>query len=104
EVPRRADAPPPTENADPQAAAISERPVLEKPALEIDGLIVKDAAGATRLDVSLSVRRGEIVGLAGVEGNGQSQLGAVLAGLLAPASGRLRVGGTDVTGWPPRAL
>ena len=57
-----------------------------------------------RLDVSLSVRRGEIVGLAGVEGNGQSQLGAVLAGLLAPAAGRLRVGGTDVTGWPPRAL
>ena len=104
EVPRQTDAPPPTENADPQASAISERPVLEQPALEIDGLVVKDAAGATRLDVSLSVRRGEIVGLAGVEGNGQSQLGAVLAGLLAPASGRLRVGGTDVTGWPPRAL
>ena len=65
---------------------------------------MKDAAGATRLDVSLSVRRGEIVGLAGVEGNGQSQLGAVLAGLLVPAAGRLRVGGTDVTGFSPRAL
>jgi simple sugar transport system ATP-binding protein len=76
----------------------------EEPALEIEGLVVKDAAGATRLDVSLSVRRGEIVGLAGVEGNGQSQLGAVLAGLLAPAAGRLRVGGTDVTGFSPRAL
>jgi simple sugar transport system ATP-binding protein len=76
----------------------------ERPALEIEGLVVKDAAGATRLDISLSVRRGEIVGLAGVEGNGQSQLGAVLAGLLAPTTGRVRIGGTDVSGWPPREL
>jgi simple sugar transport system ATP-binding protein len=73
-------------------------------ALTIDGLVVKDAAGAVRLDVSLSVKRGEIVGLAGVEGNGQSQLGAVLAGLLAPSAGRVSVGGVDVTGKPPREL
>ena len=42
---------------------------------------------------SLAVRRGEIVGLAGVEGNGQSQLGVVLAGLLPPTAGRVVVGG-----------
>jgi ABC-type uncharacterized transport system ATPase subunit len=76
----------------------------EAPALRLEELVVKDAAGAVRLDVSLSVRRGEIVGLAGVEGNGQTQLGAVLAGLLAPTSGRVVIGGTDATGQPPRAL
>ena len=72
--------------------------------LSLDGVVVKDAAGVVRLDVSLQVRRGEIVGLAGVEGNGQSQLGAVLAGLLAPSAGRVRVGGADVTGRSPREL
>ena len=75
-----------------------------KEALRIDGLVVKDQAGAVRLDVSFTVNRGEIVGLAGVEGNGQTQLGAVLAGLLEPAAGRVHVGGTDVTDLPPRAL
>jgi simple sugar transport system ATP-binding protein len=73
-------------------------------ALRLDGLQVKDAAGAMRLDVSFSVKRGEIVGLAGVEGNGQSQLGAVLAGLLAPSAGRVLVRGVDVTGQPPATL
>ena len=84
----------------------TEVPSAEAPAeaLRVEDLVVKDAAGMVRLDVSLSVRRGEIVGLAGVEGNGQSQLGAVLAGLLSPSSGRVVVGGTDVTGRSPRAL
>jgi simple sugar transport system ATP-binding protein len=50
------------------------------------------------------VRRGEIVGLAGVEGNGQSQLGAVLAGLLAPSAGKVFVRGHDVTGLAPKTL
>jgi simple sugar transport system ATP-binding protein len=60
--------------------------------------------GQTRLDLSLTVKSGEIVGLAGVEGNGQSQLGAVLAGLLEPDGGRVTIGGKDVTGMSPRAL
>jgi len=73
-------------------------------ALEVEDLVVRDPAGVTRLDLSLRVRRGEIVGLAGVEGNGQPQLGAVLAGLLAATSGRFRVGGRDLTDASPRAL
>ena len=77
---------------------------LRLEALRLEGLQVKDAAGAVRLDVSFTVRRGEIVGLAGVEGNGQSQLGAVLAGLLAPSAGRVFVRGVDVTGLPPKTL
>jgi ABC-type uncharacterized transport system ATPase subunit len=73
-------------------------------ALRLEGLVVRDPGGVTRVDLSLTVRRGEIVGLAGVEGNGQSQLGAVLAGLRAPTAGRIWVGGVDVTGRPPREL
>jgi ABC-type uncharacterized transport system ATPase subunit len=81
-------------------------PVVSAPdaALQLDGLVVKDPGGVVRLDVSLTVKRGEIVGLAGVEGNGQSQLGAVLAGLRAPTAGRVLVGGSDVTGKSPREL
>ena len=67
-------------------------------ALVCDGLTVRDRHGATRLDnFTLEVRPGEIVGLAGVEGNGQSELGMVLAGLLAPTEGRYFIGNTELT-------
>ena len=52
-----------------------------------------DALGVARLaEVSLTLRAGEIVGVAGVSGNGQSELLDVLSGLLAPAQGELTVG------------
>lgn len=50
--------------------------------------------------VSFEVRRGEIVGVAGVEGNGQRELAAVLAGVAKPDSGRVRR--PDVVGWIPQ--
>jgi len=53
--------------------------------------------------VSLAVRGGEIVGIAGVEGNGQSELFEALAGLRSAASGAVRVGGAPVDGLAPRA-
>jgi len=67
-------------------------------ALVCDGLTVHDRHGAVRLDnFTLEIRPGEIVGLAGVEGNGQSELGMVLAGLLRPTEGHFYIGGTDLT-------
>ncbi len=52
--------------------------------LQIDGLTVTDGQGVTRLDnFTLSIGPGEIVGVAGVEGNGQTELAAVLAGMAA---------------------
>ena len=63
-----------------------------------DGLEWRDALGVTRLaDVSLALRAGEIVGIAGVSGNGQSELLDALAGLLVPQAGRLEVGGAVFT-------
>ena len=57
------------------------------------GLCATDSLGVQRLqDMSLELRAGEIVGIAGVSGNGQSELLDVLSGLLAPAQGELQVG------------
>jgi len=52
-------------------------------------------------NVSFSLRRGEILGVAGVVGNGQSELAEVLAGLVAPTSGRIIVGGRVFTKLTP---
>ena len=54
-------------------------------------------------DRVLVLRGGEIVGLAGVSGNGQAALAALLAGMVGPASGSLEIGGRQVTSWTPRA-
>ena len=57
--------------------------------LETDNLAMTDANGVQRLKgVSFSVRAGEIVGIAGVAGNGQSELLEVLAGMQPPSGGR----------------
>ena len=75
------------------------------PALELAGVSYRDESGVTRLDdVTLTVRAHEIVGIAGVEGNGQSELGAILAGLVTPSAGQVKVGGTDLTGAAPKDI
>ena len=61
--------------------------------LQAQGLSWADGLGVQRLsDVSLTLHAGEIVGIAGVSGNGQSELLDVLSGLLAPQAGDLQVG------------
>ena len=68
-------------------------------ALEARNLSVKDDRGVTRVDgMSFTVREGEIVGVAGVAGNGQSELLEALAGIRRPASGEILVDGATVTG------
>jgi simple sugar transport system ATP-binding protein len=71
-------------------AAREPGPVL----LRAQGLNWADGLGVPRLvDVSLTLHAGEIVGVAGVSGNGQSELLDVLSGLMAPAQGLLELGG-----------
>jgi general nucleoside transport system ATP-binding protein len=70
-----------------------------QPVLEVEDLRVLDDRGLEAVrGVSMEVRSGEIVALAGVDGNGQQELVDAIAGLRHPASGSIRVAGKDVTG------
>ena len=65
--------------------------------LEVEDLVVADERGLeTVRGVSFEVREGEIVGIAGVDGNGQSELVDALTGLAEVRSGRITVGGREV--------
>lgn len=67
--------------------------------LETEGLTVRSkATGKNVVDhVSLSVRAGEIVCIAGIDGNGQSELVYALTGLIRPDEGTIRLNGKDIT-------
>ncbi|WP_187969174.1 ABC transporter ATP-binding protein [Aquibium microcysteis] len=69
--------------------------------LSVQGLTVRDSRGVTMVEnVSFDVRAGEIVGIAGVAGNGQSELIETIAGIRKAVSGSVLLDGTpiDVTG------
>src|SRR6266540_2508923 len=68
-----------------------------EPLLQVEDLVVRDDRGLEAVrGVSLAVRAGEIVGIAGVDGNGQTELIDALTGLRHPASGYIRIGGQDL--------
>ncbi|OQP86558.1 heme ABC transporter ATP-binding protein [Rhizobium rhizosphaerae] len=76
-----------------------------KVALEVEDLWVRDDRQLAALkSVSLSVRAGEIVGIAGVAGNGQTELAEVLSGLRPASHGRARLHGQDILELPPAAI
>ncbi len=86
------------------------RPTVEHlpagaPLLELSGVRLAGRDGATGLeDVSLTVREREIVGVAGVAGNGQSALSALLSGLATPDAGDVHWRGRRVKRFSPRAF
>src|SRR5207253_6039884 len=66
--------------------------------LEVEDLHVVDDRGIEKVrGVSFDVRAGEIVGIAGVDGNGQTELIDAIAGLRRAASGRVAIGGRELT-------
>jgi simple sugar transport system ATP-binding protein len=72
------------------------------PVLRVERVSATDALGLPAVrDVSFDVRTGEILGVAGVSGNGQTELAEVLSGMRAPTEGRVTVGGRDVTAAAP---
>jgi ABC-type uncharacterized transport system ATPase subunit len=78
-----------------------------EPVLRVDGLRVAGThAGAEPAvdDVSFAIAPGEIFGVAGVDGNGQTELAEALTGLRPAAAGRVTLDGRDVTNLPPRRL
>ncbi len=70
--------------------------------LKAEQLTIRDSQGVTRLDrVSFELRAGEIVGIAGVSGNGQSELLEALSGMSQLSAGRFSIGGDvmDADNW-----
>jgi simple sugar transport system ATP-binding protein len=64
--------------------------------LEVDGVGLDGTGHRSRLDdITLDVREGEILGIAGVEGNGQRELEDILTGMVRPSRGRLRIDGVE---------
>lgn len=73
--------------------------------LQVESLTVLGDNGQVAVDgVSFQVRAGEIVGVAGVQGNGQTELVEALTGLRTPLAGRVRLHGDDVTTESPRHM
>jgi ABC-type uncharacterized transport system ATPase subunit len=73
--------------------------------VKVENLTLHDKKGVPALkDVSFDVHAGEILGIAGVSGNGQSELTSILSGTLKPSSGRILLDGKDITGAEPAAI
>jgi simple sugar transport system ATP-binding protein len=73
--------------------------------LDVENLVVEDARGVEAVrGLNLQVRAGEIVGIAGVDGNGQSELIEAITGLRAVKAGTIRLKGRDITQAKPREV
>ena len=82
---------------------LRESTVMDTVQLAITNLTVRSADGRPLLDdVSLTIRQGEIVGIAGVEGNGQAELVEAILGLRPVSAGSIVVGKDDITHWNTR--
>lgn len=73
--------------------------------LHIDNLVVKDARKVNMVKgLDLDIRAGEIVGIAGIDGNGQTELIEAVTGLTKAESGRIRLNDKDITNLSPRKV
>ena len=80
-----------------------DRPLVDVRRLEVESLSVPGDRGGTAVkDVSVTIREGEIVGVAGVAGNGQRELAEALCGLRPALTGSVRVGGRLLRNGDPR--
>ena len=82
-----------------------ESTVTDDVQLQLEGVTLADEFGRNLLsDISLTIRRGEVLGIAGVEGNGQTEIVETIMGMRIPTSGTVRLGSRDVTRWHTRKL
>ncbi|MGH4034352.1 ABC transporter ATP-binding protein [Actinomycetota bacterium Odt1-20B] len=81
----------------------AESTVTERPMIEVRGLRLLAEGGRPLLDdISFTIHEGEVLGLAGVEGNGQTELIDALIGLKGADSGEIHLAGEDITAWATR--
>ncbi|MFE7211619.1 ABC transporter ATP-binding protein [Streptomyces sp. NPDC001698] len=81
----------------------AESTVTDRAVLTVDKLRLEAEGGRAVLDdISFTIHAGEVLGLAGVEGNGQSELIEALIGLKQADAGTIALLGEDVTSWPTR--
>jgi ABC-type uncharacterized transport system ATPase subunit len=80
--------------------------VTDRVVLTIEHASLEGAAGGSRVldDISLTIHAGEIVGIAGVEGNGQAELVEVVMGMREPSTGTITLDGVDITEWEVREI
>ncbi|MDB1087059.1 ABC transporter ATP-binding protein [Streptomyces sp. ACA25] len=84
-----------------------ESTVTDVPLLTVAGLCLSgtDAEGVVRevlADIDFTIHKGEVLGIAGVEGNGQSELVEAIMGMRTPDEGRIELDGTDISRAPTR--
>jgi simple sugar transport system ATP-binding protein len=73
--------------------------------LEVNNLVVTDTNGSVEVDdVSFEIKAGEIVGIAGVQGNGQTELVNALVGMIPTESGTVKINGISATNASPRKV
>ncbi|MEU5366594.1 ABC transporter ATP-binding protein [Streptomyces sp. NPDC005925] len=81
----------------------AESTVTDRAVLAVDSVRLTAPGGKAVLDdITFTIHAGEILGIAGVEGNGQTELVDALIGLRAPESGTIRLAGEEITHWPTR--
>lgn len=78
--------------------------VTDRVVLEAEGITLPGEGRSLLQEVTLSIRAGEVLGIAGVEGNGQAELVEVLMGMREPSAGRMCLEGTDISDWDVRRI
>ncbi len=82
------------------SASTSESTVTDRVVLTVRDLSVQDSTGRLALHgIDLEIHAGEVLGIAGVEGNGQTELVEAVIGMRKPRAGAVELDGTDVTSW-----
>ena len=80
-----------------------ESTVTDRVLLSVRDIDLRDATGRPELSgITFDIRAGEILGIAGVEGNGQAELVETLIGMRRPVSGTVRLGEEDISTWSTR--
>ena len=81
-----------------------ESTVTDRSVLEVQGVSLANDAGRVVLDdISLTIHAGEVLGIAGVEGNGQAELVETVMGLQKPYTGAVVLEGEEITSWSTRS-